>query len=59
MVEGDMLGAVLSLKFVDHDLEDTKKYPEIAPKNYLRTLIDLETSFIRVEPKTWASGLEK
>jgi hypothetical protein len=53
IVEEDMLGAVLSLKFTDHDLSDEKKFPELSPNKYLRTFIDPETSFIRVEPKTW------
>jgi hypothetical protein len=36
-VEGDMLGAVGSLKFSDHDLADLKKFPELVPHNYLCT----------------------
>jgi hypothetical protein len=59
IVEGDMLGAIPSLKFTDHDLSDEKKFPDLAPRKYLKTFIDPETSFIRVEPKTWATGLEK
>ena len=30
IIEGDMLGAVGNLKFADHDLEDIKKFPELA-----------------------------
>jgi hypothetical protein len=30
IVEGDMLGVVLSLKFVDHELSDEKKIPHLA-----------------------------
>jgi hypothetical protein len=34
-VEGDMLGAIGNLRYSDHDLEDLKKFPELAPHNYL------------------------
>jgi hypothetical protein len=59
IVEGDMLGAVSSLRFVDHEFSDEKKFPDLASRKYLRTFIDLETTFIRVEPKTWETRLEK
>jgi hypothetical protein len=28
-IEGDMLGKVVSLKFVDHDITDEQKFPEL------------------------------
>jgi hypothetical protein len=59
IVEGDMLGAMSSLKFVDHDLSNEKKFLDLAQRKYLNTFIDPETSFIIVEPKTWETGLEK
>ena len=34
-VEGDMLGAVGNLQFLDHDLANMKKFLELAPQNYL------------------------
>jgi hypothetical protein len=54
-----MLGAIPNLKFVDHDLLDENKFPELALRKYLKTFIFLETSFIRVEPKPWVAGLVK
>jgi hypothetical protein len=54
-----MLGTVENLKFEDHDLSDEKKFLELAPKKYLKRVIFLETSFILVEPQTWATGLDK
>jgi hypothetical protein len=30
-IEGDMLGVVGSLRFSEHDMEDMKKFPYLAP----------------------------
>jgi hypothetical protein len=35
IVEGDMLGKVASLKFVDHAITDVQKFPEMAQDKYL------------------------
>jgi hypothetical protein len=40
IVEGDMLGEILSLKFVDHDLSDEKKFSDLALRKYVKTFID-------------------
>jgi hypothetical protein len=53
IVEGDMLRAIPSLKFVDHDLSEDNKFLDLDPRKYLNKFINPETSFIRVEPKTW------
>jgi hypothetical protein len=50
--EGDMIGVVLNLKFLYHDMSDEKKFSELAPRKYLNTSIFLETSFIWIEPKS-------
>jgi hypothetical protein len=34
-IEGDMLGNVATLKFVDHDIIDEMKFPDLARENYL------------------------
>jgi hypothetical protein len=51
IVEGDILGAVSSLKFANHDLLDKKKFLDLAPWKYMKTLICSKTSFIKVEPQ--------
>jgi len=59
IVEGDMLGLVGSLIFLDHDLADIKKFPELAPDNYLRTSLKLDSLIITVESKGWATILQR
>jgi hypothetical protein len=34
-VEGDILGKVVALNFLDHDITDKKKFPELAMEKYL------------------------
>jgi hypothetical protein len=34
-IEGDILGKVVTLKFMDHDITDEYKFPELAKENYL------------------------
>jgi hypothetical protein len=36
----DMLGKVANLKFMDHDITDTQKFPELAKDQYLCTKTD-------------------
>jgi hypothetical protein len=59
ITEGDMLGAIPSLKFIYHNLLKKKKFLDLSQRKYMNTFIDPEMSFIRVEPKTWKIGLEK
>jgi hypothetical protein len=33
----DMLGKISSLKFMDHDITDAQKFPELAREKYLHT----------------------
>jgi hypothetical protein len=34
IVEGDMLGLIPTLKYVDHDITDEKKFPELVPTSF-------------------------
>jgi hypothetical protein len=58
-VEGDMLGVIGSLRYSDHDLTDLKKFPELAPQNYLRTGMNPGSLVVTVEPKEWVTGLQR
>jgi hypothetical protein len=58
-VEGDMLGKIVALKFVDRDITDEKKFPEMEWDKYLCTKSVLGRGEILIEPHTWATGLEK
>jgi hypothetical protein len=49
-VEGDMLGKVVSLKFVDHDITDEQKFLEIAREKYLCAKSVPGTTKILLEP---------
>lgn len=51
----DMLGKIANLKFMDHDITDAKKFPELAREQYLRTRSVPGIG----EILKWASGLEK
>jgi hypothetical protein len=52
IVEGDMLDAVSSLNFSYNDLKNEKNFSKLPPRKYLKTIIDPNTSFIRVDPQT-------
>jgi hypothetical protein len=54
-----MLGSIPNLKFADQDLCDENKFPYLAGKKYPKKFIDPQTLFIRVEPKTWETLLDK
>jgi hypothetical protein len=53
IVEEDIVGAMVNLKFSYHNLSDEKKFLELSPKKYMKTIIFLVTSFILVEPQAW------
>jgi hypothetical protein len=38
IVEEDMLGLIPSLKYVDHDITDENKFPELVPSKYLEEI---------------------
>jgi hypothetical protein len=59
IVEGDMLGLIPTLKYVDHDITDEKKFPELVPNKFLKKYISSETQMIVIEPQIWATGLQK
>jgi hypothetical protein len=54
-----MLGKIVGLKFIDHDIIDAQKFPELARENYLRTRIIPGTREILLETQEWVMGLEK
>jgi hypothetical protein len=57
--EEDMLGKVDNLKFMDNDITDTHKFPELARDQYVCTKTDPAAGKNLVEAQAWASGLEK
>jgi hypothetical protein len=58
-VKSDLLGYVEKLKYSDHDVTDTDKFPEFAKKVYLQT-VGLDPFGEPVhQPLQWAAGLEK
>jgi hypothetical protein len=59
IVEGYMLGMILALKYVDHDITNEKKFPELVPNNFMMKSISFETHMIIIEPQVWARGLQK
>jgi len=57
--EGEMLGNIVGLKFMDHDNIDAQKFSELARENCLRTRSVPRTREILLETQEWASRLEK
>jgi hypothetical protein len=43
IVEGDMLGMIPQLKYVDHDITDKKKFSELALHKYFKSYINTIT----------------
>jgi hypothetical protein len=54
-----MLGKVLHLKYVDHDIIDVENFPELMPHEYLELQIDPQTQQNIQKVKVWARGLER
>jgi len=48
-IEGDMLGTIGNLKFSYHDLENMKKFLELAPQNYLCMKLSPYSLLLRVK----------
>jgi hypothetical protein len=57
--EEDMLGKISNLKFMDHDITDAHKFPELARDQYLCTRSIPGTGEILLEPQEWAWGWRK
>jgi hypothetical protein len=57
--EGEMLGNISNLKFMDHDIIDAQKFPELAKEQYFRTRSIPSIGEILLEPHEWVLGLEK
>ena len=58
IVEGDMLGMIPALKYVDHEIKDEKKFPELVPNTFLRKFITPENYMIVIEPQVFSRGLK-
>jgi hypothetical protein len=59
IVNEDMLGRVSQLKYVEHDIIDTTKFPELAPHHYLELIKDVAMNQRISVPKVWERGLEQ
>jgi hypothetical protein len=59
IIEGDMLGTVGNMKFADHDLEDIKKFPELAPDKYMHTKLSPRFTGSYSRATRVGTGLEK
>jgi hypothetical protein len=54
----DMLGKVEKLKYVDHDVTDTTKFPDLAQEIYLENKEEAGPSGKPIlEPAQWITGL--
>jgi hypothetical protein len=49
IVEEDMLGLILSLKYADHDITDKKKFMKLASSKYLKSYINIEIKMVVIE----------
>jgi hypothetical protein len=58
-VKSDLLGHVEKLKYSDHDVTDTEKFPEFTKKVYLQTVGMNAVGEPIDQPLQWATGLEK
>jgi hypothetical protein len=58
-IKGDMLGAIGNLRYSDHDLTDLKKFPELAPHNYLHMGMNVRSLVITVEVQEWVTVLHQ
>jgi len=54
-----MLGAIGNLRYSDHDLEDLKKFPYLAPHNYFHVGMNPRSAVITIEAQEWAIGLHE
>jgi len=59
IIKDDMLNAVGSLRYANHDLTNMNKFPKLAPNKYKIIRLTLDSQEIIVEPKEWVIRLEK
>jgi hypothetical protein len=59
IVEGDMLGLTVVLKYANHDITDENKFRELVPRKFFINSISFETHIIVIEPWAWARGWDK
>ena len=59
VVEGDILGLIHVLKYVNHNITYEKNFLELVHKKFLINSISSETHMIVIEPHMWAIGLQK
>jgi hypothetical protein len=45
-----MLGLILNLKYVDHDITNENKFLEVVPSNYFNMYVSVDTSMVVIEP---------
>jgi hypothetical protein len=50
-----MLGIISTLKFIDHDIMDEQKFPELEREKYLCAKSILGTREILLEKQMWAT----
>jgi hypothetical protein len=58
-VKPDLLGHIEKLKYLDHDVIDTDKFPEFMKRVYLQTMGVNAFGEPIDQPLQWAMGLEK
>jgi hypothetical protein len=59
IIEEDMLGLILILKYAYYDITDEKKFSELEPRKYLKRYISTEKKMVVIEADIWATGLQK
>jgi hypothetical protein len=57
IVDGDMLGMMPQLNYVDHDTIDDKKLLYLVPNKYFKRHISEKTHMIMIEPQIWVTRL--
>jgi hypothetical protein len=57
IVKGDKLGKVATLKFVDHDITNMQKFPDMAWEQYLYAKSVTGTRAIMLELQEWSTTL--
>jgi hypothetical protein len=50
IIEGDLMGKVTTLKYLDHEITNAQKFPELSWEKYVCTKILPGTSAILFEP---------
>jgi len=50
IMEEDMLGLILNLKYAGHDIMDERKFLELALSNYLKSYLSAKNNMVVIEP---------